>query len=145
LIVEDDAPTRQVIDTIARSAGFLAIDEASLASEAVQLATFRPPVAIVVDVHLMGMSGIAAIPSLRQAAPDASIVIWTADDDALPGGVPDGVWAVVPKSDPERLERVLVQLAGAALSGTAVQETTSSQRQLGDVISRLLDNANLSN
>jgi len=58
------------------------VGEAGDASEAMSLACALGPDVILMDVELPGVSGIAAIETLRTATPHSAVVIFTLRDDA---------------------------------------------------------------
>jgi two-component system, NarL family, nitrate/nitrite response regulator NarL len=68
------------------------VGEAADAGEAQRRALALQPQVILLDNHLPGVSGIAALPALREAAPDAQILMLTVSEDeqdlgnALKGG-----------------------------------------------------------
>jgi FixJ family two-component response regulator len=76
-VVEDDGPSRSAIGRILHAGGF---EPALFASaEAFKTATLcRPPVCLVLDVHLGGMSGIDLQRDLRRSGSDLPIIITTA-------------------------------------------------------------------
>jgi EAL domain-containing protein (putative c-di-GMP-specific phosphodiesterase class I) len=62
--------------------GFTVVGDAAGALETIRLAERLRPDLIVLDVAMPGMNGIRALPALRQAAPNATIVLLTALDVA---------------------------------------------------------------
>jgi two-component system nitrate/nitrite response regulator NarL len=82
LIVDDDDRLRDVLSLyIDYEDGLQVAGTAADAAEATHLAATLRPDAIVLDYHMPGVDGIAAIPALRDAAPDVRIVMFSADDD----------------------------------------------------------------
>jgi two-component system nitrogen regulation response regulator GlnG len=54
---------------------------ASSAEEGLELAASQRPAAVLLDVRLPGMDGLAALPRLKEAAPAAAVIIMTAHGD----------------------------------------------------------------
>ena len=81
LIVEDDANTLKLAETVLRDAGYRPVSSAS-AEEAFVLAEGQPPAVIVVDLVMPGTSGFEFIARLRAtpAGRDVPIVVWTVKD-----------------------------------------------------------------
>jgi DNA-binding NarL/FixJ family response regulator len=82
LIVDDHAVVRtglrRVLDA---EEGIEAVGEAPDAERAVYEAIQTKPDVILLDVTMPGKSGIEALPSIRQAAPDARVLILSMQDD----------------------------------------------------------------
>jgi len=53
---------------------------AGSAETAIRLAAERSPEVVLLDLEMPGMDGVAALPSLRQAAPESRILVFTAYD-----------------------------------------------------------------
>jgi len=77
LIVDDEPDIRLVVRVFATSMGHDIVAEAADARRAIELARQHQPDAIVLDVMMPGMTGLEALPELREASPDATIVIYS--------------------------------------------------------------------
>src|SRR5687767_10505679 len=82
IVVVDDHPiVRQgLVATLDDEADFQVVGAASSAEEAIGLVQRQRPDVILLDLELPGMSGVEAIPRLREASPDARILVFTAYD-----------------------------------------------------------------
>jgi DNA-binding NarL/FixJ family response regulator len=113
IVVVDDHPiVRQgLVATLDDETDFQVVGAASSAEEAVGLAEQQQPEVILLDLELPGMSGVEAIPRLREASPDARILVFTAYD-----------------TDERVLSAVRAGAGGYLLKGAAVTEIASAIR-----------------
>jgi DNA-binding NarL/FixJ family response regulator len=82
LIVDDHAVVRTGLRRVLDAEdGIEAVGEAPDAERAVYEAIETKPDVILLDVTMPGKSGIEALPSIRQAAPDARVLILSMQDD----------------------------------------------------------------
>ncbi len=93
LVVDDHTLFRRgLVALLAADPGVLVIGEAGDAAEAVRQARAQHPDVILLDNHLPGVTGIQALPELREAAPSAKVLLLTVSEDehdleaALRGG-----------------------------------------------------------
>jgi two-component system nitrate/nitrite response regulator NarL len=93
LVVDDHTLFRRGLTALlARDAGLLVVGDAADAGQALRKAQELQPDVILLDNHLPGVSGVDALPSLHEAAPDACILMLTVSEDendlaaALKGG-----------------------------------------------------------
>ena len=93
LVVDDHTLFRRGLTALlSRDAGLQVVGDAGDAGEAQRRAAELQPDLILLDNHLPGVSGVDALPALRQAAPAARIVMLTVSEDeadlaaALRGG-----------------------------------------------------------
>lgn len=110
LIVDDDDRLRDVLSVyIAYEDGLEVAGTAGNAAEATEMATRLRPDAIVLDYHMPGVDGIAAIPLLRDAVPDVRIVMFSADDDrgASEAALASGATGYVTKNGQQGLDDVV--------------------------------------
>jgi DNA-binding NarL/FixJ family response regulator len=78
VICDDDANMRHVLTHMLDDAGFDVVGEVANAVEAIDVVRFLRPDVIVLDVSLAGLSGVDALPALREASPDSQVVVCTA-------------------------------------------------------------------
>ncbi|HEX5371891.1 MAG TPA: response regulator, partial [Aquabacterium sp.] len=83
LVVDDHTLFRRgLIALLTRDARLSVVAEAGDAGEALRGAQAHQPDVILLDNHLPGVHGVAALPQLRAAAPGARIVMLTVSEDA---------------------------------------------------------------
>lgn len=83
LIVDDHALVREGIRHVLMSdggGGFEVVGEASTGADAVQLSAELAPDVVVLDLTMPGMSGLDAAPRIREAAPDARLLVLSIHD-----------------------------------------------------------------
>ncbi|HWI81200.1 response regulator [Ramlibacter sp.] len=93
MVVDDHTLFRRgLVALLASDASLAVVGEASDAGEAVRHAAALQPDVILLDNHLPGVTGIQALPGLKDAAPRARIILLTVSEDeqdlqaALRGG-----------------------------------------------------------
>ena len=93
LVVDDHTLFRRgLVALLARDPQLLVVGDAADAGEALRKAHDLRPDVILLDNHLSGVNGVDALPGLRDAAPDARILMLTVSEDendlaaALRGG-----------------------------------------------------------
>ncbi len=83
MVVDDHTLFRRGLVALLASDDSLAvIGEASDAGEAVRKAAALQPDVILLDNHLPGVTGIQALPGLKDAAPEARVILLTVSEDA---------------------------------------------------------------
>ena len=83
LIVDDEPSIREMLDTmLSLDPAFEVVGEAGDGAEAIERASETCPDAILLDLMMPGMSGIDALPVLRERCPDAKVVVCSAKDAA---------------------------------------------------------------
>ena len=94
LVVDDDAAIRMLCRVNLELDGY-AVVEAASADEARAALSAGPPDAVLLDVHIGGVSGLELIEAIRAAAPDAGIALLTgsAEHEALAGAGADAIIA----------------------------------------------------
>lgn len=110
LVCDDDPLTRRIVTDLLADNGFEVVAELETAPPVIDLARTVKPDVVVIDVSLMGMTGIEAIPAVREAAPDCSIVVFSAFDNVRHEATAAGAAAVVDKTQPDELQRVLAEI-----------------------------------
>jgi DNA-binding NarL/FixJ family response regulator len=87
LLVDDVADLRRVVrGVLERHGGFVVAGEAGDGDEAVRIAAELQPELILLDLDMPGVTGLEALPSLREVVPAARIVVLS--------GLPRASWAV---------------------------------------------------
>lgn len=81
LVVEDNASMRALIRSLAEAAS-LVVEECQDGETALALYARVHPDLVLMDIRLGGMDGITTTRAIRQADPDARVVIVTEMDDA---------------------------------------------------------------
>lgn len=110
LIVDDKEDWRALLRAVLEDDGLSVIAEAADASEAVRLAGDRQPDAIVLDAVMPGTSGIAALARIKDAAPEATVVVVSGfGDDERERALELGAVAFLEKSELDQLGDVLLK------------------------------------
>ena len=119
VICDDDRTVRHVVGSMAEECGFDVVGEAALALEALVLVEMTSAHVLVLDLSLTCMSGTEIIASVKAAAPDTAIIVYTAFDSRRDEAMAAGAFDVVDKADANGL---------AALESTlqVVAETLAS-------------------
>jgi DNA-binding NarL/FixJ family response regulator len=136
LITDDHPLTRDALAGLLAANDFDVVGQAAGGQEAIVLAGELEPDLIVLDLTMPDMSGLEALPLLREAAPSASVVVLTAseDDDNLLSAIRLGAAGYLLKSEPP--ERIVQFLRGvakgeAALSGAVARRLLDQVREGG--------------
>lgn len=136
LVVDDHPLTREALEALLKHDGFDVVGLAEGGEEAVELARDLQPDIVLLDLTMPGVSGFDALPRVREAAPEAEIVVLTAseDDDSLLHAIRAGAAGYLLKTEPP--ERILLFLRGiargeAALSGAAARRLLDQVREGG--------------
>jgi two-component system nitrate/nitrite response regulator NarL len=83
MVVDDHTLFRRgLVALLASDSSLAVIGEASDAGEAVRKAATLQPDVILLDNHLPGATGIQSLPGLKDAAPNARIILLTVSEDA---------------------------------------------------------------
>ncbi len=116
LIVDDDAPLCQRLARAMERRGFV-VSTAENVAAGVAAATAHPPAYAVVDLRLGDGSGLDVVGALRQARPEARIVMLTGYGNIATAvaAVKAGALDYLPKpADADAVERALLAQAGEA-------------------------------
>jgi len=82
LVVDDHTLFRRgLVALLASEPGLQVVGEAADAGEALRRARELQPQVILLDNHLPGASGVAALPGLKEAAPSAQVLMLTVSED----------------------------------------------------------------
>ncbi|HZO98412.1 MAG TPA: response regulator transcription factor [Gaiellaceae bacterium] len=134
LIVDDHPLTREALASLLGANGFDVVGQAAGGQEAVDRAGALEPDLIVLDLTMPDMTGLEALPLLRERAPGAEVVVLTAaeDDANLLTAIRAGAAGYLLKSEPP--ERIVDFLRGVtrgevALSGQIARRLVEEVRE----------------
>jgi CheY-like chemotaxis protein len=114
LVCEDDPSLRSVVGDLVQAHGWATV-EAATAADAIDKAAALHPDLVLLDIDLVGMSGLESIPRVRAGWPGARVVALSVTDRGLELCLDAGACAAVTTADLGRLDAVLADLeAGAA-------------------------------
>ncbi len=114
LVCEDNPHLRSVLVGLVEAHGWATI-RASTSIDAIDKANRLHPDLVVMDIDLVGMSGLESIPRVRAGSPEARVVAVSANGRGLDLCLGVGACAVVTTADLGRLEEVL-DLLGRGLA-----------------------------
>jgi len=130
LIVDDHPLTREALSALLVQHGFAVVGEASDGEEAIGAARRLQPKLVLLDLSMPGLSGLEALPRLREAAPSCEVVVLTASgtEENLLSAIRGGAAGYLLKSEPPG--RIAEFLRGVAQGEAALS---------GEITRRLLD------
>jgi DNA-binding NarL/FixJ family response regulator len=130
LIVDDHPLTRGALVALLAQNGFDVVGQAGSGEDAVVQAGELRPDLVLLDLTMPDMDGLTALPKIREAAPEAEVVVLTASEDEhnLLGAIRSGAAGYLLKSEPP--ERIVTFLRGVAQGEAALS---------GPIARRLLD------
>jgi DNA-binding NarL/FixJ family response regulator len=130
LIVDDHPLTRDALAALLEQHGFDVVGRAADGEEAIGLARSLQPALVLLDLSMPGLSGLEALPRLREAAPACEVVVLTASgtEENLLAAIRGGAAGYLLKSEPP--ERIAGFLRGVAQGEAALS---------GEIARRLLD------
>jgi DNA-binding NarL/FixJ family response regulator len=137
ILIADDHPlTREALAGLLAANGFDVVGQASGGQEAIDLAADLEPELVVLDLSMPDVDGLTALPRIREAAPDAAVVVLTAseDDGNLLAAIRLGAAGYLLKNEPpERIVGFLrgVSVGEAALSGAVARHLLDQVREGG--------------
>ena len=136
LIVDDHPLTRDALATLLAGNDFDVVGQASDGQEAIDLAGTLRPQLVLLDLSMPGLDGLSALPGLRDAVPDAEVIVLTASgtEDNLLAASRAGAAGYLLKSEPP--DRIVAFLRGvvrgeAALSGEVARSLLDQVREGG--------------
>ena len=136
LIVDDHPLTREALATLLAGNDFDVVGQASDGQEAIELAGRLRPQLVLLDLSMPGLDGLSALPGLRDAVPDAEVIVLTASgtEDNLLAAIRAGAAGYLLKSEPP--DRIVDFLRGvvrgeAALSGEVARSLLDQVREGG--------------
>ena len=107
VVCDDDGVARRVVSHLLDDCGYEVVGEASNAVELIGLVEQLAPHLIVLDMALTGMSGMDAIPLLRETSAETVIIVYSAFDDLRQHALSAGADHVIDKLDTPHLAEVL--------------------------------------
>jgi DNA-binding NarL/FixJ family response regulator len=133
LLVDDHPITRDALSALLGQSGFSVVGEAGDGEEAIELARRLRPQIVLLDLSMPGLDGLAALPRLREAAPESEVVVLTASgtEENLLAAIRGGAAGYLLKSEPpERIAQFLrgVGHGEAALSGAVARRLLEQVR-----------------
>jgi DNA-binding NarL/FixJ family response regulator len=144
LIADDHPLTREALSGLLAANGFDVVGEAAGGAEAIDRTAELTPDLVVLDLTMPEVDGLTALPMIREAAPEAAVVVLTAseDDESLLTAIRLGAAGYLLKNEPP--ERIVAFLRGvargeAALSGAVAGRLMAQVREGGhrhDVVPR---------
>ena len=134
LLVDDHPITRNALAALLTQHGFTVVGEAGDGEAAIELARSLDPQLVLLDLSMPGMSGLEALPRIRQAAPGCEVVVLTASgtEENLLAAIRGGAAGYLLKSEPpERIAEFLrgVAQGEAALSGAVARRLLDQVRE----------------
>jgi DNA-binding NarL/FixJ family response regulator len=134
LIVDDHPLTRGALAALLTQHDFEIVGEAEDGERAVEVARSLQPDLVLLDLTMPGISGLEALPLLREAAPGCEVVMLTASvaEENLLGSIRAGAAGYLLKTEPP--ERIVEFLRGAAdgeaaLSGSVARRLLERVRE----------------
>src|SRR5947209_8820878 len=130
LIVDDHPLTREALSALLTQHGFAVVGQAADGEEAIGFARRLQPRLVLLDLSMPGLSGLEALPRLREAAPSCEVVVLTASgtEENLLAAIRGGAAGYLLKSEPPG--RIAEFLRGVAQGEAALS---------GEIARRLLD------
>ena len=113
LVCEDNPTLRSVLGELVEAHGWTATS-ATTATDALDLASALHPDLVVLDMGLVGMSGLESIPRLRAGCPGTRVVAMAVSERGHELCLDAGACAVVTTADLDRLDEVLADLETSA-------------------------------
>ena len=134
LIVDDHPLTRGALAALLTQHDFEIVGEAEDGERAIEVARSLQPDLVLLDLTMPGISGLEALPLLREAAPGCEVVMLTASvaEENLLGSIRAGAAGYLLKTEPP--ERIVEFLRGAAdgeaaLSGSVARRLLERVRE----------------
>jgi DNA-binding NarL/FixJ family response regulator len=136
LIVDDHPITRDALAALLGQHGFSVVGEAAEGEEAIELTRRLRPQIVLLDLSMPGLSGLEALPRLREAAPETEVVVLTASgtEENLLAAIRGGAAGYLLKSEPPGKIAEFLRGVGdgeAALSGTIARRLLDQVRNGG--------------
>jgi len=117
LLCDDSALSRRLVRHVLEDAGELeVVGEAADGVEAVELAATLCPDVVVLDLQMPRMTGLEALPRLRQTCPGVRVVVHSSDPVQTRAALRGGASAAIPKG--AAADEILGAVTAAALTTT---------------------------
>jgi DNA-binding NarL/FixJ family response regulator len=136
LIVDDHPITRSALASLLSQSNFTVVGEAGDGESAIELARNLRPQLVLLDLSMPGLTGLEALPRIREAAPECEVVVLTASgtEENLLSAIRGGAAGYLLKGEPP--ERIVQFLHGvgngeAALSGEVARRLLEQVREGG--------------
>ena len=120
IVCDDDPSVRQVVSFLVQDCGFDVVAETDMVPDLVAAVRAAQPALLVLDLYLVGLSGLAALRELLEVAPGCKVVVYSAHDAWEQQAMAAGATTFVAKPDFHGLEAAIRALvpktpkAGAA-------------------------------
>jgi two-component system nitrate/nitrite response regulator NarL len=135
LIIDDHTLMRRgLVALLGMEPGFEVAGDAADAHEGIKQAAQLRPDVILLDLHMPGISGVQALPALREASPGSCILMLTVSEDAH-----DLVSALRAGADGYLLKNIESEALVGAIRRTLVGEAAISDRMTHKLVSQLRD------
>ena len=135
LLVDDHEVVRLGLKSlIERHPGFEVVAEASAAQEAIQKALAQKPDIVLMDIRLVGGSGIEACEQITRQLPDTKVIMLTsyAEDEMLFSAIRAGATGYVLKQISSEALITTIEAAARGELETREQVSRHARRMLGD-------------
>jgi len=107
IICDSDAWTLRALEPIVKAAGFDIVGEAAHAVDAIRLAGYLHPTLILISHEQSGISGLEAIPELRQGDDPPEVIVLSLDPSGRAAAKDAGAFDLAVKGEAAMLERIL--------------------------------------
>jgi CheY-like chemotaxis protein len=104
IVCDDDPSVRQVVSFLVQDCGYDVQAETDVVPELVAAARAGQPDLLILDLYLVGLSGLAALGELLEVAPTCKVVVYSAHDAWQQQAMAAGATAFVAKPDFHGLE-----------------------------------------
>lgn len=130
LIIDDHTLIRRgLVALLSLEGGFEVAGDAADAHEGIKLAGTLEPDVVLLDLHMPGISGVQALPALREASPRSRVLMLTVSEDA--GDLMDALRA---GADGYLLKNIESQALVSAIRRAVAGEATISERMTDKLV-----------
>ena len=136
LIVDDHTLMRRgLIALVGAEPSFEVVGDAADAHEGIKKAAQLQPDIVLLDLHMPGITGVQAIPNLREASPKSRVLMLTVSEDA-----DDLVSALRAGADGYLLKNIESEVLITSIRRALQGEAVISERMTGKLVSELRNN-----